>query len=175
MRKHIRFIIALIMLVTAFPAMAAPTYVADHIPSAQIMGMGRFTYMMMDIYDVRLYAPGGAFNPNQPFALSLTYLRKLYGLRIADRSIEEIRDLGFNDEITLAAWHNSLRKIFPDVQNGDTLTGIRDPQGRAIFYNNNIKIGHIDDPEFSKWFFGIWLSPQTSHPSLRSRLLNGTE
>jgi hypothetical protein len=31
----------------------------------------------------------------------------------------------------------------------------------------------IDDPEFSRYFFGIWLSPHTSEPKMRGELLAG--
>ena len=32
-------------------------------------------------------------------------------------------------------------------------------------------VGEVADPEFARLFFGIWLSPNTSEPSLRQALL----
>jgi hypothetical protein len=32
-------------------------------------------------------------------------------------------------------------------------------------------VGEVPDAEFSRLFFGIWLSPQTSEPGLRQQLI----
>lgn len=152
-----------------------PDYIAQSIPEAMIVGEGRMTYMMMDIYDARLYAPQGQFQRDQPLALSLTYLRPLRGIRIADRSIEEMRKQGFFDEVALARWHTAMRQIFPDVSNGTTLTGILTDNGETIFYHDGRRIGHIKDSEFGIRFFSIWLSPETSQAGLRDNLLRVAE
>jgi hypothetical protein len=36
---------------------------------------------------------------------------------------------------------------------------------------NDKPIGNIDDAEFARAFFAIWLDPKTSEPSLRKQLL----
>lgn len=153
----------------------APTFAVDHIrsyvPDVQKVGQGRMTYMFWDIYDATLYAPQGAWNHHKPFALQLSYLRTLKGKKIADRSAEEIRGQGFTDEVKLATWHAQMRKIFPDVDVGISLTGVYTKAGETIFYRDNSEIGRIKDPEFSKAFFGIWLDEKTSAPELRRKLL----
>jgi hypothetical protein len=35
-------------------------------------------------------------------------------------------------------------------------------------------VGEVPDAEFSRLFFGIWLSPQTSEPGLRQQLIAAT-
>ena len=107
----------------------------------------------------------------QPFALKLSYLREIEGKKIADRSIEEMRDQGIQDEVKLATWHSQMRNIFPDVDAGINLTGISTDKGEAVFYKDNLEIGRISDPQFSKAFFDIWLNEQTSAPDLRRKLL----
>lgn len=132
------------------------------------------TYMFWDVYDVTLYAPQGDWSPDKPFALQLTYLRKLDGKKIADRSIEEMRGQGMDNEVKLATWHAQLRKIFPDVDNGLRLTGVYTKYGATVFYENNTEIGKINDPEFGQAFFDIWLNEKTSAPGLRSKLLGSS-
>jgi len=140
-----------------------------------MVGEGRMTYLTMDIYDATLYAPHGRLSGERPLALSLTYLRSLRGARIADRTVEEMRQQGFHDELTLAAWHNTLQTIFPDVGNGTTLTGVLKEDGTTVFYRNGTEIGQISDSRFGPKFFSIWLSPKTSDPDLRRQLLAMTE
>lgn len=152
-----------------------PAYALDHIekfvPQAEKVGQGRLTYMFWDVYDAALYAPGGAWQEGRPFALQLSYLRELEGKKIADRSVEEMRNQGFNDEVKLATWHAQMKNIFPDVDKGIILTGVHTKTGEAVFYLDKTEIGRINDPEFSKAFFNIWLSEKTSAPDLRRKLL----
>jgi hypothetical protein len=45
------------------------------------------------------------------------------------------------------------------------------PGEAAVFWLNGRLRGEIRDAEFARRFFGIWLSPRTSEPALRSALL----
>lgn len=172
--------IVIIVLLMAFPANAkqvpdwqVPDWIEKIVPQAAPVGSGRMTYMIFDVYDATLYAPGGKLRTNKPYALQLDYLRNLKGRAIADRSIEEIRKQGYKDEIKLAAWHDQMRRIFPDVTPTTSLTGVYTP-AVTIFYKNGQKIGVIPDPEFGRYFFNIWLGPATSAPELRRRLIGQT-
>lgn len=149
---------------------APPAYVTDEIADAGLVGSGRLTVMVWDVYDAALFAPGGVYSEEKPFALRLRYLRKLEGRKIADKSSEEIRRQGFDDEIRLAIWHRQMRGIFPDVDKGTSLTGIRRKDGSAAFYHDGKLAGVIDDPDFAVRFFAIWLAPDTSAPALRIAL-----
>lgn len=169
MRK-ILFILAVLLVLNTAPVFASD-YIEDKVPNAKTVGEGRLTYMLWDVYDAVLYAPNGKFEPQKPFALSLTYLRDLSGKKIADRSVEEMRNQGFKDEIRLAAWHTQMTNIFPDVSEGVSLTGLYTDNGESIFYKNGIEVGRIKDKEFGKYFFDIWLNKKTSAPDLRANLL----
>lgn len=153
---------------------AIPGCVAATIPNAALVGEGRMTYMMMQIYDARLYAADGTVQGDAPMALSLTYLRRLSSTRIVDQTIEEIRKQGFADEVRLAGWHTTLQDILPNVEEGTTLTGVLDSQGATRFYNGATPIGTVTDPAFGRLFFAIWLGPDTTAPELRSELLHHT-
>ena len=145
--------------------------VNSFITEAKRVGQGRLTYLFWNVYDAVLYAPNGVWEPNKPFALQLSYLRAINGKKIADRSIEEIRKQGFTDEVKLATWHTQMRKIFPDVDEGISLIGIYTATGDTVFFKNNTELGRMNDAEFSRLFFGIWLSEKTQAPELRKKLL----
>ncbi len=129
-----------------------------------------------DIYDIQLWAAPG-FRASQyaqhALALELTYLRALSGDAIAERSVQEMRrgsDLSSAQE---QLWLSAMRNAFPDVRQGDRITGMHHPANGARFWFNGKPRGAITDPEFSRLFFGIWLAETTSEPRLRSALLAG--
>ena len=165
------------MTATGAPAvpLTAAQVAARYVPDAAVVGAAQMTFMLWDVYVATLHAPGGVWREEQPFALALAYQRQLRGKDIAKRSVKEMREQGFDDENQLAAWHEEMQQIFPDVYENTTLTGVRDARGYAIFYRNGERIGIIEEPAFSDWFFGIWLNEQTSEPALRKKLLGMSE
>jgi hypothetical protein len=64
-----------------------------------------------------------------------------------------------------------MQRIFPDVKNGDRLTGQHHPGVGASFVYNGQPIGRVEDAEFARRFFGIWLAATTSQPDMRTSLL----
>ena len=148
-----------------------PTYVLDSVPSAVVLGEGRLKVLFWNVYDAILYTPSTGYLADAPFALSLTYLMDFAGKDIAKRSVEEMQDQGWQDKTQLKVWENQMIALFPDVKEGDTLVGIQSVEGSARFYYNDSFVGQVNDKEFSKAFFGIWLSRKTSEPKLRRKLL----
>jgi Chalcone isomerase-like len=67
-----------------------------------------------------------------------------------------------------------MTQLFPDVRGGDRLTGVQRPGQAARFFLNGVLRGEVPDADFTRLFFGIWLSPRTSEPRLRAQLLGGT-
>lgn len=172
MRNVVRTV-CLLAMIGVTPAHASDA-IKQHIPNAEKVGEGRFSFMLWDLYDAALYAPNGRWDADQPYALQLSYLRNLSGQKIADKSIEEMRKQGFNDEITLADWHAQMVEIFPDVDKETHLTSIYRGNGETIFFNGSTEIGRVKSREFEKRFFDIWLSQKTSAPTLRAELLGGS-
>jgi hypothetical protein len=142
-----------------------------HLAGFEAVGSGTLRYVGLRIYDATLWSPGGAWSPGQPFALELRYARGFDGAVIARRSIEEMRAQRLHPDATLARWETQMRALFPDVEAGDRLTGVRIPGAGAEFYKGTRKLGQIDDEAFADAFFGIWLHPATRVPDLRARLL----
>lgn len=149
--------------------------VARYVPAAKKVGSARLSFLFWDVYDATLYAPGGRWDNDTPFALAIRYLRDLKGEAIAKRSRDEMEKLGFSNETKLDAWLEQMAGIFPDVEEATVLTGVRNKDGRTFFYKKDIRVGIIKDPEFADWFFGIWLNEKTSEPQMRKELLGLTD
>ena len=132
------------------------------------------TFLGMHIYDVRLWA-GKATVPAEwqtvPFALELIYARTLFGSMVADRSLTEMKRQGDITSEVAQRWLALMKSLFPDVKDGDRITGVNVPGEGARFFVNGSLRGATKDVDFARVFFGIWLSPKTSEPALRKALL----
>ena len=151
-----------------------PAELKISLPQAKLIGKARLKFWGFEVYDARLWAPAG-FAPARydafALALALAYLRDFKALDIAERSLKEMRlsqPIG-NDQA--AQWRAEMLRVLPDVRKGDRLTGLHQPGEGAAFWVNGRASGEIRDAEFSRLFFGIWLSPQTSEPAMRAALL----
>jgi hypothetical protein len=167
-----------ILTTLALPALllaAAQSYAEDArlspLRGLELVGQAQMQVMLWKVYDARLYSPSGTWQGTPPYALALTYLRKLKGERIAERSVREIREQGFTDELTLARWYELLVKVIPDVGTNDEIIGIADEAGATQFWLNGAPIGKIAEPAFTERFFAIWLGERTSVPDMRQALL----
>lgn len=162
--------------ITLFVALTSqasvPTPVNERVPNASVVGEARFTYYFWDVYDAVLYAPNGKW-PAERFALRLTYLRDFDGSEIAERSIKEMKSQGLEDEQKIAAWLKAMRDIFPDISENEHLLGVVGDEGQTLFFQQETLLGEVEDEEFTRWFFNIWLGEKTSEPDFRDKLLNG--
>ena len=144
----------------------------------QVVGNARLRVWGFEVYDVQLKAEPGfdsARFADVRLALELSYLRNLKGADIAERSLDEMRNLETIAPAQAEVWLGAMRNLFPDVKKGDRLAGIHQPGRGAVFYLNDRLLGEVADPRFSRLFFGIWLSPKTSQPAMRETLLQGLE
>ena len=130
-------------------------------------GSGEFRRFGFLVYHATLWAGDDPLRP--PLALRLDYKRSIAGSAIAEASVKEMRQLGAA-EADLKRWGPEMVRVFPDVRDGDHLTGLYRPD-RASFLFNGGDRGEIVDPEFARIFFAIWLDPRTSAPDLRTALL----
>ena len=155
-------------------AQSTPPEVASALPGATLVGEGRLRYLGLHVYDVRLWANDAqaARSPeDEALALELQYARALHGKSIAERSLKEMQSLGAVNAAQAERWLAQMTQIFPDVKAGDRLTGVQRPGEASVFYVNGKRGGEVQDAEFTRLFFGIWLSPRTSQPKLRDALL----
>jgi hypothetical protein len=161
------------------PAPQAPGWAADwaqaHDVPPKLQGAGTLRFFGLHIYDAKLWVPQAGFEATRfeafPLALELTYARRLVGKQIAERSLKEMQGLAPLSQAQQQAWLAEMQSLFPDVSEGDRITGLYLPPARARFFVNGAFRGEVKDAEFARAFFGIWLSGRSSEPALRQALL----
>jgi hypothetical protein len=161
-------------LFTSVNASPTPTEVTQAISSARQLGQSRLVVYGFNIYDAKLWTGENFVAANysaEPFALELRYLRSFKGSSIAEISLKEMRKLGKVSDEKAATWLTEMKRTFPDVKKNDVLVGIHRSDGSASFTLNGKPIGDVRDEEFTRLFFGIWLSSKTSEPKMRNELI----
>ncbi|MCU0926586.1 MAG: chalcone isomerase family protein [Hydrogenophaga sp.] len=154
---------------------AEPTALAA-LSGKQVLGSSLFRFWGFDVYQATLHA-GSGFDAGrfeqQRLGLALQYRRAFKGADIAKRSIDEMQAIAALTPQQTTEWTAAMVRAFPDVKAGDELLGVHVPGSGARFYLNGQLRSTVDDPLFSARFFGIWLSPKTSAPQLRTALIAG--
>jgi len=154
---------------------APPPELAEALPGARLQGSRRLRYFAFHVYDIRLWSGAQAVTAanwaEQPLALELLYARKLAGRQIAERSLEEMKRQGDIGTAESERWLAAMIAAFPDVADGDRLTGVQLPgQGARFFFNGRLR-SELMDATFARRFFGVWLAPESSEPAMREALL----
>ena len=145
----------------------------EQLPQASLIGSGDFSWFGFSVYNAKLWSPVERVDFTQPFALELTYRRTISRETLVDTSLDEIRRINGEplDNEQQDEWTQQMRQAFVDVKDGTRITGVFLPDEGCRFYVDG-KLQHIiDDPEFARAFFSIWLAPQTRSPRLRAALL----
>ena len=180
--RNYKLLIALFALTTAWMPVSVRANAPEPTVSAALQGKQstnkvRLRVWGFEVYDARLFTVNG-FSAEQfgdhRFALELSYLRSFKGSDIAERSIDEMRNVTELTPAQADLWLKTMTALFPDVQRGDRITGVHVPGSGARFYLNDRLLGDIADEAFSRSFFGIWLSPKTSQPRMRETLIGQT-
>lgn len=172
-------------LLTTVPALRAqataapPPEAQAALPGARLQGSGRLRFFGLHIYDARLWvgpdypreAPAREDWARQPLLLELQYARALDGVKIAERSIEEMKRAGPLSPAQEKSWLDFMSQAFPNVVAGTRLSALQQPDAAVRFFVDGKPGRDIDDRAFAERFFGIWLGPRTSEPAMRLQLL----
>ena len=153
---------------------STPTWVSTALAQPRLLGSSRFTYWGFEVYQASLWVAGDfklARMNDHAYALELRYLRNFKGKDIAQRSLDEMRRQSGFDAARAPVWLKHMQDAFPDVKEGDRLSGIHLPGQGVRFLFNGQALTEVNDVDFARVFFGIWLSEQTSEPKLRQALL----
>jgi hypothetical protein len=169
------FLFSLLFLFAA-PAPAAmpvelPAAACKLLQTCRLIGQGTLRWWGFHVYDAALWSGAARWQAQAPYALDIRYARRLTGAQLAETSVDELRRLGIGDEAALTRWGAAMKRLFPDVGPGSRLIGVHVPQRGALFYSATAYLGAIDEPEFARGFFAIWLDPRTQTPELRAALL----
>lgn len=168
MKPHLLILILVLGGISSSSFATDPPHIKSMMGQTQLQGMGRLNFWGFHVYDANLYR--GAAKDSQEFALELRYQRSFSGEAIANRTADEMKNIGVSDAQAVS-WGKELASILPNIEPGQTITAVYIPrQGTSFFYEGK-KISQIQGVDFAKAFFGIWLDLRTSAPKLRADLL----
>jgi hypothetical protein len=145
----------------------------EAVPGARIIGAAEFSVFGFDVYNARLWSAVQPLSDDQPFALELIYQRKISRDDLVQASVDEIKRLSGSavSSEQLAGWQAQMQRSFVDVLPGTRITGVYVPgQGARFFVGQQLQ-HEVQDPQFARAFFNIWLDPRTRNPELRQQLL----
>lgn len=136
-------------------------------------GSGEMTWLGFSLYHATLWVVGDSAldaSATSPSALQLDYQHDIPRDRLVQTSVDEMRRLGAS-EGQLQRWEPELRRVVPDVKEGDSIIGVHYPGRGAAFFHRGRPTGEVRDADFARLFFAIWLDPRSRSPSLRAALL----
>jgi hypothetical protein len=136
------------------------------------VGETTFSILFWDLYKSKLKTTSGTYpiqSANEKIIYQINYFADISSKDLIKRTVEQWQHLGvapeeYQDYIIL------LEDIWPDIEDGDSLTLYVNNYSSAFYFNNDF-VGEIEHPEFSQLFLDIWLSEKTSEPELRLELL----
>ena len=139
--------------------------------SHKLIGEGTLKVLMWEVYDLRLYTDGTVFSWQDKFMLEFDYSRELKKESVIDASLKEFKLQPNVTDKDIKAWEMYLKQVIQPVQKGEKATIQWVPDGQIIFHYEGSKPAVIENEQFARAFFNIWLGEQTSRPKLRSQLL----
>lgn len=145
---------------------------ADPWSNLQLVGEGKLTVLFWDVYQAQLFTENGRYQEQQyPVALKLTYLRNFKKDDLVSETQNQWQKLGLNNLEQQQRWLDELTRLWRDVKKRDAITLYINKDGISYFFLNDEELGVISEPEFSEAFLAIWLSEDTSEPSVRAQLI----
>jgi Chalcone isomerase-like len=169
-RKILLF--AILFVLPPASALAAPPEISGVIKSDKPYGEGHMNFLFIKAYNARLWTDAPTWSMDSPCAMEITYGMGFDTGDLVERTIKEMKnvDPGLSDA-DVAKLTPELSKVYPPVKSGDRLVALYVPGKPIMFSYNGLPTGSIGGDAFAKDFLGIWLSPNTSSPSLRKDLL----
>ncbi len=174
MMRPVRSALAALALALAAPlAWASPAEVTRALPGAEKVGEASYSVLSVRLFNAELYAIGGTFSWERPFALALTYNRSARASTLINRSLREMSSRGAGNAAALAPLRAQFERCFTSVASGDRITGVSTSGETARFYHNGAERCEIRWPNFRRHFFGIWLAGRDGAAARLSAQLRG--
>jgi hypothetical protein len=148
-----------------------PQPVVSAAPGMRPLGKGRHTLWGIRVYDATLWCAGSSYSAAEPHALDLEPGRAVPADTLVQRAVSEMRDLKVGDESKIRLWQGEMKKVIPNVKQGDQVVIFCSNDTRTLVYLNNSNTGEVDDPSFCPAVMSVWLHPATKHQVLRKSLL----
>ena len=162
----------LLALLILIPSLSWTSEVKQEIfQSPKLIGEGTLKVLMWEVYDLRLYTDGTAFSWQDKFMLEFDYSRELKKESVIDASLKEFKLQPNVTDKDIKTWEMYLEQVIRTVLKGEKATIQWVPDGQIIFHYEGSNPAVIENEQFARAFFNIWLGEQTSRPKLRSQLL----
>ena len=166
-KKHLMSIILVLAATHSLAANASAVKPSE----LKVVGQAEMRWLMFPLYRVALKTMSGQYQKSRyPQMLDILYLRNIEKQDLLKATDGEWKGLGI-PTAQRKEWIRQLGNLWPSIKRGDRLAFQVNPQGQNYFTYNNKQIGGIADKQFAQAFLDIWLSPKTSRPSIRQRLL----
>ncbi|GIU13268.1 hypothetical protein TUM4261_27320 [Shewanella sp. c952] len=139
--------------------------------SLKEVGRGEMEWWWFTLYRARLLTVDGEYHQGTyPMVLEIEYYQDIPSKRLLEATVDQWQHLQL-DQSRQLQWQASLSELWPDVNEGDTLSlQVLSPES-SQFYFNGKPLEELMPEGFSEDFLAIWLSSQTSRPELRKQLL----
>ncbi|MGB1311649.1 MAG: chalcone isomerase family protein [Leucothrix sp.] len=165
------YLMGLLLMLLASPLWSGEGHVARS-AELKIVGQAEMRWLMFPLYRVTLKTTDGRYQENRyPQMLDILYRRNIDRQDLLAATDNEWRGLGI-PQGRRQKWIRQLSNLWPSIRRGDRLAFQVNAQGQNYFTYNGKKIGGIADQQFGKSFLAIWLSPKTSQPRIRQRLIS---
>lgn len=149
--------------------------VESALPGAERVGTASYRVLAWPLFDADLWAIGGAFSWERPFALALTYRRHFRARDLTNQTLTEMSRRGAGEVRALAPLGVLLNGCFRDVAPSDRITGLSLGPDTAKFFVNGVQRCELRWPGFRRRFFGIWLDGRGGDRALSARLRGASE
>jgi hypothetical protein len=170
---HLRCALAAFLLSATASWADPPREIASVIHAQTPYGKGTYTALIITAYDAELWADTPQWNMKAPFALTLRYHLGFSTDDFVSRAKSEMKHVDPSlTDADLQRFGDAMAPVFPPVKDGDEITALYQPGKPVQVYKNGTATGAVKAKGFATPFFGIWLSPHTSSPSLRAALLH---
>ena len=173
--QFVRRLLAALAAIALFStsASASPGEVSRAMPNAEKVGEAAYSILSVRLFNAELFADGGRFSWERPFALSLTY-RPLGAGQHVDQPLDPRDEFTRRRQCstTRAAAH-AIGALLLFVSRGDRFTGVSTGQETATFYLNGAQRCEVRWPNFRRHFFGIWLAGRDGAAARISAQLRG--
>ena len=116
--------------------------------SYNLIGKGRLTQFIWDIYDVYLFSSDKLFSRANSLVLSFEYKRDVPKEKIIKSTLEEMEKQNVVDKTTLLQWNEFLQKCIQVSQKGSKPYIHWLPPGNIIFFNGNVESCSINNRLF---------------------------
>lgn len=157
---------------TASFAAARPPELSGVLNADQPYGSASLSWLFLTAYEIDLWTDAAAWSMNSSFALTITYRMSFTRDELIERTLKEMSKISPSlSPADKDRFAKALIKAWPNVKSGDRLTALYEPSKPVRFFHNGGPTTPVAESGFAEPFFGIWLSPQTSEPSVRARLL----